>query len=61
LRTALSWSNEARDKAVVHCVFGLHDVSNKIIYEYAEIKAELHVVKAGNIISLFVLMQLIWS
>jgi hypothetical protein len=41
--------------------FGLQDVSNKIIYEYAEIKAELHVVKAGNIISLFVLMQLIWS
>jgi hypothetical protein len=49
---SFSWSNEARGKAAVHCViigFGLQDVSNKIIYEYDDIKGEPHVVKVGNI------------
>ena len=47
-----SWSNEARGKAAVHCVivgFGLHDVADKTIYEYADIKGEPHAVKATNI------------
>jgi hypothetical protein len=47
-----SWSNEARGKAAVHCViigFGLQDVSNKIIYEYDDIKGEPHAVKINNI------------
>lgn len=47
-----SWNNEARGKAAVHCViigFGLHDVANKTIYEYADIKGEPHAVKANNI------------
>lgn len=47
-----SWSNEARGKAAVHCVivgFGLQDVADKIIYEYADIKGEPHAVKAANI------------
>ncbi len=47
-----SWNNEARGKAAVHCViigFGLHDVTDKTIYEYADIKGEPHAVKANNI------------
>lgn len=47
-----SWSNEARGKAAVHCVivgFGLQDVKDKVIYEYADIKAEPHAVKVSNI------------
>lgn len=47
-----SWSNEARGKAAVHCViigFGLQEAANKTIYEYADIKAEPHAVKASNI------------
>lgn len=47
-----SWNNEARGKAAVHCVivgFGLHDVADKTIYEYADIKSEPHAVKAINI------------
>ena len=47
-----SWSNEARGKAAVHCViigFGLQEATNKTIYEYADIKAEPHTVKASNI------------
>ena len=47
-----SWSNEARGKAAVHCViigFGLQDVADKTIYEYADIKGEPHAVKVGNI------------
>ena len=47
-----SWSNEARGKAAVHCViigFGLQDVADKTIYEYADIKGEPHAVKASNI------------
>ncbi len=47
-----SWSNEARGNAAVHCViigFGLHDVVNKTIYEYADIKGEPHAINATNI------------
>ena len=47
-----SWSNEARGKAAVHCVilgFGLQDVVDKTIYEYADIKGEPHAVKTANI------------
>jgi len=47
-----SWSNEARGKAAVHCVivgFGLGDMTEKTIYEYADIKGEPHAVKAANI------------
>jgi len=47
-----SWSNEARGKAAVHCIivgFGLGDVAEKTIYEYADIKGEPHTVKAANI------------
>ena len=47
-----SWSNEARGKAAVHCVivgFGLSDVAEKTIYEYADIRGEPHAVNAANI------------
>lgn len=47
-----SWSNEARGKAAVHCVivgFGLGDVAEKTIYEYADIRGEPHAVAAANI------------
>ena len=47
-----SWTNEARGKAAVHCViigFGLHDVADKTIYEYDDIKGEPHAVKVSNI------------
>ena len=47
-----SWSNEARGKAAVHCVivgFGLGEVAEKIIYEYADIKGEPHALPAANI------------
>lgn len=47
-----SWSNEARGKAAVHCVivgFGLQDVVEKTIFEYADIKGEAHAIKAANI------------
>jgi hypothetical protein len=47
-----SWNNEARGKAAVHCVivgFGLQDVPDKTIYEYADIKGEPHAIKASNI------------
>jgi type II restriction/modification system DNA methylase subunit YeeA len=46
------WNNEGRSKAAVHCVivgFGLQDVADKTICEYADIKGEPHVVKATNI------------
>ncbi|MBD2190079.1 class I SAM-dependent DNA methyltransferase [Pseudanabaena mucicola] len=38
-----SWSNEAKGNAAVHCViigFGLQDVENKRIFDYADIKGE---------------------
>ena len=47
-----SWNNEARGKAAVHCVivgFGLQDVAEKTIFEYADIKGEAHAVRAANI------------
>ncbi len=47
-----SWSNEARGKAAVHCVivgFGLGEVAEKTIYEYADIKGEPHALPAANI------------
>jgi hypothetical protein len=47
-----SWNNEARGNAAVHCVivgFGLLDVTDKTIYEYADIKGEPHAIKANNI------------
>ncbi len=47
-----SWTNEARGKAAVQCViigFGLQDVADKTIYEYADIKGEPHARKASNI------------
>lgn len=46
------WSNDAPGKAAVHCViigFGLEDVQNKRLFEYAEIKSEPHEVSASNI------------
>ena len=49
---AFSWNNEARGKAAVHCViigFGLQDVADKTIYEYADVKGEPHAVKVNNI------------
>ena len=47
-----SWNNEARGKAAVHCViigFGLQDIADKTIYEYADIKGEPHAIKVKNI------------
>jgi hypothetical protein len=47
-----SWSNEAKGKAAVHCViigFGLADRSNKVIFEYEDIKGEPLAVSATNI------------
>ena len=46
------WANEARGKAAVHCViigFGMQDVADKVIYEYADIKGEPHAIRANNI------------
>ncbi len=47
-----SWSNEAKGNAAVHCVivgFGRENRSDKIIYEYADIKGEPLAVSAKNI------------
>jgi hypothetical protein len=47
-----SWTNEAKGKAAVHCVivgFGLQDVADKTIFEYADIRGEAHAIKARNI------------
>ena len=47
-----SWSNEASGNAAVHCViigFGLEDPSDKVIYEYEDIKGKPHPVPAANI------------
>ncbi len=46
------WGNEARGNAAVHVViigFSNFDVTNKMIYEYENIKGEPHEVKAINI------------
>ncbi|GBF54753.1 hypothetical protein N0824_02621 [Microcystis sp. 0824] len=47
-----SWSNEAKGKAAVHCViigFGLEDIDNKRIFDYADIKGEPTERKVKNI------------
>lgn len=47
-----SWTNEAKGKAAVHCVivgFGLQDVAEKTIFEYADIKGEALAVPATHI------------
>ncbi|PUE42595.1 SAM-dependent methyltransferase [Limnohabitans sp. Bal53] len=47
-----NWSNEARGKAAVHCVivgFGLKDYSDKMIFEYEDIKGTPLAVPAKNI------------
>ncbi len=49
---SFSWSNEAKGKAAVHCViigFANFDKNNKSIFEYENIKAEPHEIKAKNI------------
>ena len=46
------WSNEAKGNAAVYCVivgFGTFDTSNKIIFEYEDIKGEAHAKKVKNI------------
>jgi len=47
-----SWSNEAKGNAAVHCViigFGLQDVENKRIFDYADIRGESTERKVRNI------------
>ncbi|MCA2864566.1 MAG: class I SAM-dependent DNA methyltransferase [Microcystis sp. M110S1] len=47
-----SWSNEAKGNAVVHCViigFGVQDIENKRIFDYADIKGEPTERKVKNI------------
>ncbi len=47
-----SWRNEAKGNAAVHVViigFGNFDVSDKIVYEYENLKAEPHAAKVRNI------------
>lgn len=47
-----SWSNEAKGNAAVHCViigFGLQDIENKKIFDYADIKGEPTERKMKNI------------
>ncbi|UXE60443.1 MAG: class I SAM-dependent DNA methyltransferase [Woronichinia naegeliana WA131] len=47
-----SWSNEAKGNAAVHCViigFGVQDIENKRIFDYADIKGEATEKKAKNI------------
>ena len=46
------WSNEAKGNAAVYCViigFASFDTNNKIIFEYEDIRAEAHEIKAKNI------------
>ncbi len=46
------WSNEAKGNAAVHCViigFGLQDIENKRIFDYADIKGDPTEKKAKNI------------
>jgi hypothetical protein len=46
------WTSEARGKAAVHCViigFGLQDVAEKWLYDYATPKSEPHALKVDNI------------
>ncbi|WP_374756280.1 type IIL restriction-modification enzyme MmeI, partial [Microcystis aeruginosa] len=47
-----SWSNKAKGNAAVHCViigFGLEDIDNKRIFDYADIKGEPTERKVKNI------------
>jgi type I restriction-modification system DNA methylase subunit len=47
-----SWRNEAKGNAAVHVViigFGNFDTSNKILYEYDDIRKEPHAIKVKNI------------
>ncbi len=47
-----SWSNEAKGNAAVHVViigFSNFDITDKILYEYLNLKSEPHEVKAKNI------------
>ena len=47
-----NWSNEASGKAAVHCVivgFGMHDYSDKVIYEYPDIKGPPVSIQASHI------------
>jgi hypothetical protein len=46
------WQSEARGKAAVHCVivgFGLREVAEKWLFDYATLKSEPHGIKAANI------------
>ncbi|MER2510860.1 MAG: DNA methyltransferase [Nitrosomonas ureae] len=46
------WMSEAKGKAAVHCViigFGLQEVTQKTIFEYANIQGEPHAVPAKNV------------
>ena len=46
------WRNDARGVAAVHCVivgFALHDVDEKIIFEYENVRGEPHAVRVANI------------
>ena len=46
------WSNEAKGNAAVHCViigFAAFDTQNKTIFEYENINAQPHAIKAKNI------------
>jgi hypothetical protein len=46
------WSNEASGKAAVHCViigFGLKDIPDKVIFEYADVNSDPHAVTALQI------------
>lgn len=46
------WTNEAPGKAAVHCVivgFGVQDLPNKRLFEYADIDGAAHEIEASNI------------
>jgi hypothetical protein len=47
-----SWNNEAKGKAMVHCIiigFGLENIENKRIFDYVDIKGEATEIKVKNI------------
>jgi hypothetical protein len=47
-----AWSNEARGNAAVHCViigFKLTNPTERILFEYADLNAQPHVIRAQNI------------
>lgn len=47
-----SWTNEAKGVAAVHCViigFGAQERSEKWVFDYDDIKAEPHAIRANNI------------